>query len=236
MRGLILAAGDATRFSKNGFCKSLLRINGKHLIEYALDILVSLSVSEICIVAGRYEKALRGAVGYAYGEIPVRYVRQPVPEGLMNALYCAADFIGSHPFTLLLGDEIFLSPDLFFAEKISEADFLCGYTLPKDPAEICENYALECSGDTLLHTEEKPLVSYGGKKGTGLCVFRGQCLTELFSEYADQHAHWNLCDVMNELLRRGKKGIAVRVAEEEINVNDPEKYAYAKLRLEPTNE
>ena len=42
----------------------------------------------------------------------------------------------------------------------------------------------------------------------------------------------DLCDFMNLLIADGKKGIAVHVAEEEININDPDMFVYAEQRLE----
>ena len=45
MLGIILAGGNGTRFAGKGCCKPLLQINGKYLIEYALDTTASSRLS-----------------------------------------------------------------------------------------------------------------------------------------------------------------------------------------------
>jgi dTDP-glucose pyrophosphorylase len=185
---------------------------------------------------GRFENDLREAIGPRYGTVAVQYVRQPEPKGLMDAFLCAARHCGNETAVLQLSDEIFLSPDFSVLRRMDEADFLCGYTLPADPAEICENYAVLCRGETFLYAIEKPRLPIGGKKGTGLCVFSGACLSVLLEAPEAQAAAWDLCGFMNALVRAGKKGLAVRVAEEEINVNDAANLAYAKRRLETEGE
>ena len=56
MVGVILAAGDGTRFknsTENNSCKTLIKVNSNYLIEYSLNNLVKLNVSEIYIVVGK---------------------------------------------------------------------------------------------------------------------------------------------------------------------------------------
>ena len=236
MLGVILAGGEGTRFAEAGCCKPLLQLNGRFLIEYALENLAKLHVTEALIVVGRYEKQIRGAVGSRYHGVPIRYIRQKKPMGLMNALYCAVRAIGDETVVLQLSDEVFLSPDLSAVEKTSGADFICGFTVPDDPLQICENYAVICRDNVVLHTEEKPAVPLGEKKGTGFCIFNGDCIAYLRGVYAPDQEKWDLCDFMNDLIRAGKAGLAVRIADAEINVNHPDKLSLAKQLLEQNDE
>ena len=87
MFGIILAGGDGTRFSPEGCCKPLLKINGRYLIEYSLDCLAVLGVNEAIVVTGRYGWEIARALGSAWRGISLHYVRQAEPEGLMNAFY-----------------------------------------------------------------------------------------------------------------------------------------------------
>lgn len=231
MVGIILAAGCGTRFSEQGCCKPLLRVNGKPLIAYSLENLAALRVREIVIVVGKYGDEIRAAVGGAFRGVPVRCVAQPKPLGIMNALFQAAETVDDDA-ALQLSDEIFIGLRADAPGRFAEADFLCGYTVPENPRIICENYAIVCEGDRILHTVEKPREPVNERKGTGFCVFSRDCVALLRKKYTAASGAGDLCDFMNLLIADGKKGIAVHVAEEEININDPDMFAYAEQRLE----
>jgi len=234
MVGVILAGGEGSRFSGKTFCKPLLRLNGKYLIEYSLENLRSLRVSEIFIVVGKFADDIKKAVGESYQCIPVTYVRQPCPLGLINALYCASEYIKDEEVVLQLGDEVFIEPDYSAIAEISRYDFLCGYTVPENRQSILENYSILCSDGKIELTVEKPTTVLNEKKGTGFCCFAPECFEVLKENYYAELSKGNICDFFNLLILSGKKGAAVLIANEEININDPEKYAYAKMRMEET--
>ena len=231
MVGLILAGGEGTRFSGAGCCKPLITVNGKYLITYSLENLVSLGVDRICIVAGRFARTLQAALGDDYCGVPVEYVLQKKPRGILNAVYTALEAVSGETVVLQLSDEIFIGLRPNAVARIADADFLCGYTVPEDPASILGNYALLCDGETVLSTVEKPETAPNEKKGTGFCVFRPACMELLRTRFLPD-SPGDLCDFMNALIANGKRGLAVEIAAEEINVNDPESLSYAVRRLE----
>ncbi len=231
MVGLILAGGEGKRFSADSCCKPLLSVNGKYLIAYSLENLVSSGVGRILIVAGRFLKELRLALGEEYRGIPVEYVLQKKPLGILNAMYAALPFLQGEPVVLQLSDEIYLAPRPREITKLSEADFLCGYTVPQDRASILGNYAIFCRGEEIVSVAEKPETAPNEKKGTGFCVFSPACMRLLQTKYNARSAG-DLCDFINALIADGKRGLAVEIAAEEINVNDSRTLAYAVRRLE----
>ncbi len=230
MIGVILAGGEGIRFSRGGCCKPLLQINGRSLIEHTLTHLASFGVNRALIVVGKYGPELRAALGDSRCGVSLEYVVQPQPLGLMNALYLAAGVTGDEDVALCLGDEFFISPEAAAPARLCGADFLCGYTVPEDPAQILENYALLCDeSGTILHTVEKPAAPYNEKKGTGFCFFRGACMADLRGFYAeDQGVGSDLCDFFNRLIFVGRRGEAVRIAAREINVNNPQNLLIAE--------
>ena len=232
MLGIILAGGEGMRFSKRGCCKPLLEVDGRYLIEYSLDYLAALGVREVLVVVGRFGGDIAAALGETYCGLSLRYVLQAESKGLMNALYTACAGIRGEDIVLLLSDEVYISPS-FPSVRTEEADFLCGYTVPEDPETIRENYAVLCREDgTLLQTVEKPEMVTGDKKGTGFCMFSKACVETLLSAYAaNKGAENELCDFINLLISEGKRGLAVKIAEEEININDRKKLLYAARRL-----
>ena len=232
MKGMILAGGGGTRFGRSGCLKPLLKVNGKYLIEYALGRLAALGVSEIAVVTGPRAEPLRAAVGSAYAGLPVVCVTQPSPVGILDAMCRALPALGGEAAVLQLSDELFVSPDYAAVRgALPAADFLCGY-VPGTAQEITENYALFCTEENvLLGCREKPKTAADGRKGTGFCAFGAECLALLPAALA-AHPRGDLCDFMNELILRGKKGLAVRVADAEININTPAALAYAQQRFE----
>ena len=231
MVGLILAGGEGKRFASTGCCKPLLTVNGKYLIAYSLENFVSLGARRICIVAGRFYEELRCALGEEYRGVPLEYVLQKKPLGILNAIRTALPHLRGETVALQLSDEIFLGLRPEELTKLPDADFLCGYTVPEDPASILGNYAIFCDGDTVLSTVEKPKTAPNDKKGTGFCVFSPACMQVLQKKFTARSAG-DLCDFMNALTADGKRGLAVEIAAEEININDPETLAYAVRRLE----
>ena len=230
MLGIILAGGNGTRFAPEGCCKPLLKINGKYLIEYALENLIPMNVDKALIVAGKYKDELEAALGSRYKSITVSYALQENPVGVINALFCALPYWNGETVVLQLSDEILRGFNAAPAAA-ADADFVCGYTLTNDKNAIKENYAVYCEGRgrKLLSCEEKPKTVHNRKKGTGFCIFSPACISLLRERYPDACDHYvTLCDFMNVLIAEGKRGFAVPIAKEEININTKDKLAYAE--------
>lgn len=239
MLGIILAGGNGTRFDENGCCKSLLKINGKSLIEYALDNLIAMNVDKAIIVVGKYRDEIKAALGTEYHGIALNYALQETPMGCIHALYCAMTNWNGETVVLQLSDEIYCGFNAHAVEKASDVDFACGYITVKNNEEVKENYSIFCDGDSdrLVRCEEKSMNAGNNKKGTGLCIFNPACMSLLKNRYAYAGDHFvSLCDFMNNLIADGKKGLAIPIADEEININTPEKLEYAKQALKRRNE
>ena len=235
MLGIILAGGNGTRFAGKGCCKPLLQINGKYLIEYALDNLISMKVDRAMVVVGKYEADIKAALGDRYKSIEIGYAVQDTPMGCIHALYCALPYWKGETVVLLLGDEIFCDFDAEAIKKVGECDFACGYTVVKNEEAVKENYSIYCSGKSnrLVRCEEKATIVHNNRKGTGFCVFRPACIKLLKDRYEFAGDHFvSLCDYMNNLIADGKTGLAVEIAKEEININTSEKLQYAKTLMQ----
>ncbi len=239
MLGIILAGGNGTRFAEKGCCKPLLQINGKYLIEYALDNLVSMGVDRALIVVGKYEADIKAALGNSYKSIDICYAVQETQMGCIHAFYCALPYWKGETVVLQLGDEVFRRFDADAVKKIGNADFACGYINVKNKDDVKENYAIYCEGpnNKLVRCVEKATVVKNNKKGTGFCVFNPDCITLLKERFTTAGDHFvSLGDYMNNLIANGKKGVAILIAEEEININTSEKLQYAKKILQEWSE
>ena len=235
MVGVVLAAGNGSRFiEKYGaeLCKALVKIGGRPIIEYSLENLFRMNVERIYIVVGRYAEDIRGAVGDAYRSVPVTYVHQESPIGLINALSKTL-FYFDDDMTVQLGDEIFIGadiPGLCGEIKSGESEFLCCITREDDEKNIRKNYSVELDSQfRLLGCTEKPETTHNMYKGTGFCVFSRACVRFLRKRYDQTNNYpFDLCDYMNELIAAGKTGKCFLLSGREINVNTVSDFNYAR--------
>jgi histidinol-phosphate/aromatic aminotransferase/cobyric acid decarboxylase-like protein/choline kinase len=115
MQAVILAAGMGTRLGKytQDNTKCMLRINGRTLIERALDALDGEGIRRCVIVVGYQKENLMKFIGIRYKNIDIEYIANDVYRKTNNiySLYLARD-------RLTLDDTILLESDLIFEERI----------------------------------------------------------------------------------------------------------------------
>lgn len=186
MRGIILAGGSGTRLHPATLAvnKQLLPIYDKPMIYYPLSALMLAGISDILIISSpeyidNYQRLFDD--GRELG-LNIEFAIQPKPEGLAQAYHIGADFVGTEPSALVLGDNIFFGAG--FSELLSHARTrTTGATVFAYHVDNPTAYGVvELNSDgRAISIEEKPSVPKSDWAVTGLYFYDGHA-----AEYARQ--------------------------------------------------
>jgi glucose-1-phosphate thymidylyltransferase len=107
VKALVLSGGSGSRLRPitHTSAKQLVPVANKPVLFYGLEAIRDAGITDVGIVVGETEPAIRDAVGdgAAFG-LNVAYLRQEAPRGLAHAVLIARDFLGEDDFVMYLGD------------------------------------------------------------------------------------------------------------------------------------
>jgi glucose-1-phosphate thymidylyltransferase len=107
VKALVLSGGAGSRLRPitHTSAKQLVPVANKPVLFYGLEAIREAGITDVGIVVGETEPAIREAVGDgdAFG-LDVTYLRQDEPRGLAHAVLIARDFLGDDDFVMYLGD------------------------------------------------------------------------------------------------------------------------------------
>lgn len=227
MIGVILAAGDGTRLKEStgqDICKALRKINDTHLIEFALNNLIDLKITEVYIVVGKQGDSVKKVIGDSYKGLIVHYVYQSQQKGLVDAFVQALKVMNCNETVVLqLSDEIFIdlkTESIIDKVESGKFDFYCGTTYEENSEKIKNNFSVETDDSLLIKCTEKPKVVTDNVKGTGFSIFNRKTHKIIKETYeSENNTIYDLCDCFNYLTASGYRGLAFSVAEREFNIN-----------------
>jgi NDP-sugar pyrophosphorylase family protein len=230
LKALILAGGRGKRLGEytDDFNKAMLEFGEKPLIEYSLINAVNLAVQEIVIVVGYMAEQIINAFGNRYRDIPIKYVIQREPQGLVHAIECSRPTIEQADFILLLADEFFVNPEhitflRFFREN--QAFAACGVVNVDDPSRIGKTYSVlaEAQSKRIFRLVEKPKNPMNNLMGTGNILFKNDIFDYIPLTPINQlRQEKELPDLIQCAIDDGKPVLYFPLASTYVNVNTPE--------------
>ncbi|MBO9670826.1 MAG: glucose-1-phosphate thymidylyltransferase RfbA [Sphingobium sp.] len=207
-----MAGGSGTRLYPltKAVSKQLMPVYDKPMIYYPLSVLILSGIREIMIITTPQDQAAFQALlgdGSDLG-ISLTYAVQPHPGGLAQAYHIGADFVGTNPSTLILGDNIFyghgLTELLQSASARESGATVFGYYVSDPKAYGVVSFDKDGRAETI---EEKPAVPKSNYAVTGLYFYDGKAVERAHQIKPSPRGELEITDLNRVYLEAGELNV-----------------------------
>ncbi len=213
MRGLILAGGTGSRLHPItlGTSKQLVPVYDKPMIYYPLSTLMLVGIRDILVITTPHEadgfERLLGD-GSRFG-ISITYATQPSPDGLAQAFTIGAEFIGSEPSALILGDNLFYGPG--FGRQLERFSRIDGATVFAYRVSDASSYGVvEFDAEwKAISLEEKPANPRSKFAVPGLYFYDNDVIEIARNLKPSARGEYEITDISQHYLAQGRLSVEV---------------------------
>ena len=182
----------------------------KPVLFYGLEAIRDAGITDVGIVVGDTEPAIREAVGsgQAFG-LEVTYIRQSAPLGLAHAVLVAREFLGEDDFVMYLGDNFIVGGITMLVEEFraSRPDAHVMLTPVADPRQfgVAE---LDRAGQ-LIGFEEKPQQPKSELAVAGIYIYPPDVFDVVKTLKPSARGELEITDVNRHYLEQGRLGYSM---------------------------
>ena len=220
---IIMAGGRGKRLSpiSDKIPKPMLLLNGKPIIEYNVDRLVSYGIKKIYISVGYLSKQIKDYFGDGSDKgIEIKYIHENKPLGTIGALSIIKKDIKSD-YLLVMNSDLFTNVD--FEEIFNKI-----YNSKSDMVVASKDYTVdipygvfETKNNTILDLKEKPSYTYYSNAGIYI-------LNKKIISLIPKDTYFEITDLMHQLVADNKNIIHCPLRGYWIDIGSPEDYIRAK--------
>lgn len=200
-KGIILAGGYGTRLRPLTYstCKQLLPVYNHVMIEYPLNVLLSMGIQDITFIIKSVDlPGFSNLLKQYMLDFTYRFVIQDKPKGLAEAYILAEEYIKDHPTVLILGDNIFYGSQ--FDEVINnimpDENVILGFKV-KDPSAYG---VAQFSMGRLIGVVEKPKVPPSCYSIPGIYFFDETVIEKAKNCTPSHRGELEIVDVINQYI------------------------------------
>jgi glucose-1-phosphate thymidylyltransferase len=211
-KGIILAGGSGTRLYPltKAVSKQLMPVYDKPMIHYPLSVLIMSNVREVLVITTPHDRAAFEALLGDGGDLgmSIAYAEQPEPGGIGQAYHIGANFVGTGPSTLVLGDNIFyghgLTDLLDSASARSHGATVFGYHVENPAAYGVVSFDSRGRAEAI---EEKPVHPRSNYAVTGLYFYDGRAAELAAGLRPSARGEYEITDLNRRYLEEGSLNV-----------------------------